>query len=461
MTQTDTTIDKTQGETSTSFQSVALTQQTHQLYAANTISMVATVLNALILAYVLWPSIEHHIILIWLTMVFLIATARTLLAFTYKKSNSTDKHVLYWMKNFAVGAYLSAATWAFAAIFLFPEHDPARQMFLAFVIGGTAAGAITSLSYIKNIIFTYLLIMMLPLTAQFLLHDSEFGITMGVMLAVYSIYIFSSANRTHRHLKQNISLRIKSIANEQALIEATEIAENANQAKTQFLSHMSHELRTPINAMLGFAQLLDLDIKNEQQKDSLREIMQAGNHLISLINQILDLTKIESGSHDVALDDHALDELMELCITLITPMAENHNIQIINNIQQNEYSVHIDKSHLTQIILNLLSNAIKYNCENGRVAISCKPHDENSLEINVTDSGTGISKQQIETLFTPFIRLPEHKHVEGTGIGLTICKRLIESMNGTIKMNSEPGNGSTVSLIIPLSQSDQKSCPSP
>jgi len=446
----DKKVDASQDNHSTTFHASVLAEQTSQLYAAHTMGVIATVLNALILSYVLWPVIDHTVLFYWLAALFLVAAARTALAINYKQEKPSPSQAFHWKQNFFIGAFLSAAVWGTAAIFLFPDHDPARQVFLAFVIGGTAAGAITSLSYVKNIIYAYLAMLMLPLVIRFLINDSEFGISMGLMLAVYSAYIFSSAKRTHENLLQNISLRIEATQHQQELINANVIAENANQAKSQFLSHMSHELRTPINAMLGFAQLLEMDLENDQQKGNVKEILHAGNHLVNLINQILDLSKIESGSHDIELADHSMNDIVQRCIKLIVPMAANHNIEIINTLNDDSYSVFTDKNHFTQVMLNLLSNAIKYNSENGTVAISCRHSNDTMLEINVTDSGPGLTSQQIQSLFAPFKRLPEHYHVQGTGIGLTICKQLIEAMNGTIEMTSSPGNGSTVTLTVPL-----------
>ena len=142
-------------------------------------------------------------------------------------------------------------------------------------------------------------------------------------------------------------------------------------------------------------------------------------------------------------------------------MAANHNIEIINTVKDNDYPVYLDKTHFTQVMLNLISNAIKYNNENGTVTISCQQKNETTLEINICDSGAGLTAQQIESVFTPFVRLPKHKHLQGTGIGLTICKRLIEAMNGTIGITSTLGSGSTVKLTIPLSQVDPEIALSP
>ena len=215
MTWMDPKTETSQDEHSPSFNANVLAEQTAQLYAAHTMGVIATVLSALFLSYVLWPVIDHPILFYWLAALFLITAARTALAIAYKEAKSTPEHAFHWKQNFFIGAVLSAAAWATASIFLFPEHDPARQVILAFVIGGTAAGAITSISYVRHIIYIYLAILMFPLITRFLISDSDLGVPMGFMIVIYSAYIFSSAKRTHTNLLQNISLRLKATKHQQ------------------------------------------------------------------------------------------------------------------------------------------------------------------------------------------------------------------------------------------------------
>jgi signal transduction histidine kinase len=437
--------------TTSSFHTTIQSEVTAQLFSANITSVIANALNAFILAFVMWPVIPQQTIIYWLSILILVSIGRVLLSFLYNARDPKENQTLYWKNKFILAALLSAVLWFAAALFLFPQQDVSRQVFLAFVIGGTAAGAVTSLSHIKPLVFTYLTLLMLPLIVQFLFNNSTISISMGAMLIIYSAYIFSSANRTHHYLNQNIHLRIKAVNHEQALQAANTIAENANQAKSLFLSQMSHELRTPINAMLGFAQLLELDIKNSQQRDNVNEILKAGNHLISLIDQILDLSKIEAGSYQQTLIDYHLDAILEASLTLISPLAKSKNIQIINAVTDS-HMIYIDKNLFTQVLLNLLSNAIKYNSEGGTVSVSSQKQDDKTLILSIADSGDGLTQQQIDSLFVPFTRLPVHKHIEGTGIGLSICKKLIEAMNGHISMQSEVGKGSIVNVTIALSK---------
>ena len=225
---------------------------------------------------------------------------------------------------------------------------------------------------------------------------------------------------------------------------ARDEAERSSAAKSQFLSHMSHELRTPMNAILGFAQILRLDADEftETQQGNVTEILDAGHHLLQLINELLDLTKIESGRLEISLEEVQLDDVLQQSITLINPQANARHLKVIDNISNKGYCVKADFTPLKQVMVNLLSNAVKYNCDNGQITLDAKIINKERLRIYVKDTGKGLRKEEIAQLFTSFVRLDTLDNVEGTGIGLVITKHLVELMDGTINIDSTPGEGS-------------------
>ncbi len=230
---------------------------------------------------------------------------------------------------------------------------------------------------------------------------------------------------------------------EQALVAAREAADRASQAKSEFLSSMSHELRTPMNAILGFGQLMEYDDSlPADHHDNVKEILKAGRHLLGLINEVLDLSKVESGHLDLSLEPVEIGPIVDECIGLVTPLADLRGIALGYEMRTGA-AVRADRMRLKQALLNLLSNAVKYNRDGGTVRLDVKPAGADRLCIRVADSGLGIPADRLGELFQPFNRLgAEGGKIEGTGIGLTITRRIVELMGGTVGVESEVGVGS-------------------
>ncbi|MCK4704744.1 MAG: DUF3365 domain-containing protein [Gammaproteobacteria bacterium] len=272
-------------------------------------------------------------------------------------------------------------------------------------------------------------------------NDLAFTILIYAVLAFLGILGFAFMMSKHNNESKELenAVKIRTIELEQEKLKAIE----ANNAKSEFLSRMSHELRTPMNAVLGFSQLIKLDAKTEIEKDNCNEIISAGNHLLELINEVLDLAKIESGNLDIILKPVDIDNVIGDTLKLVAPLSKDKGIHISEYIATGFY-VYADKTRLKQILLNLVSNAIKYNSDNGSVKVSVTSQENGIIRINIIDTGSGLNEDQLRDLFIPFNRLgAEHGGVDGIGIGLVISKQLTEAMNGKIGVVSTPNKGCT------------------
>jgi signal transduction histidine kinase len=229
-------------------------------------------------------------------------------------------------------------------------------------------------------------------------------------------------------------------------------AERANQAKSVFLSSMSHELRTPLNSILGFAQILASNKFPKGAVDSQRfaeNIVQSGRHLLALVNEVLDLSRIESGTVTLQIAPTPLAPVLAEAYALVAPLTQANQISL-QPADGAELVLCADAVRLKQILVNLLSNAIKYNRERGKVSVHCT-HYNGTASIAITDTGLGLTHAQLASIFQPFSRAGrENSDIEGTGLGLVISRRLLEGMQGSITVDSQPGVGSTFRIDLPL-----------
>ncbi|HTQ09938.1 MAG TPA: ATP-binding protein, partial [Fimbriimonadaceae bacterium] len=228
---------------------------------------------------------------------------------------------------------------------------------------------------------------------------------------------------------------------------AKDAADQANAAKSEFLSRMSHELRTPLNSVLGFAQLLAMRHDEEDIRQATDSILKAGKHLLNLINEVLDLSGIEAGRVTLSLEPVALMQTLEHAVELMRPLAESARIALRLDASDFEGAVLADRQRLVQVFINLISNAIKYNSADGQVVIALARQSSDTVTVRFVDTGPGISEADVPKLFQPFERFGPAA-VEGTGLGLVLSRRFVELMGGTLELAASSPSGSVFEVML-------------
>ncbi len=422
------------------------------LYSNIPINILATLVAAGIVAYTQTRFIEHSLLINWIIFLFAIALTRIGLYFAYQITPNPDKKI--WETLFAVTVFITGGIWASAIFLLTSETNIISHVLLAVVIMAIAAGSMSTLSYQRMVGIGFLSILMIPLILRSLtITENEYASSLGIIYLVFYLIIFIAIFRFNKHITENIIFSYKSINDTIEVNAAKEQSEQANTAKSIFLSSMSHELRTPMNAIMGFAQIMQIDREKaltQEQKHNLSEIMSASEHLLLLIDDILELSHLESGGFASTPEMIDVDDVVNEALPLVFHLMRRKNITLALEGDGQGLNVFADPSLLRKIIFNLLCNAIKYNHQDGNVIVTTEDLDD-KVKISITDTGKGINNNDLSQLFTPFNRLDIKHNVNGVGIGLSLSKRMIEVMNGEIGVESKPGKGSTFWITVPKS----------
>lgn len=320
--------------------------------------------------------------------------------------------------------------------------------------------AVMSIFIWQKLAQAYAVVIFIPAYITLAISDAFAGPSIIFGITIHLLFIYFQINKSSKEywqaLYNNKMLENKAKELEIATLSAEkskETAELANKAKSEFLSSISHEFRTPLNSILGFSQLLETDTSptlSTNQLESVQYIKNSGEHLLDLINQVLELSKIEAGKIDINIEDVKPFDVISECLLSLQLIAEKMDVHIELSANQNTV-IKTDKTLLKQVILNLTTNAIKYNRKGGSVKIDANKANENIFKITIVDTGLGIAKEKQDQLFSSFTRLgKERSSIEGTGIGLTITKRIVDAINGEIGFDSIVDEGTTFWIELPI-----------
>jgi len=402
-----------------------------------------------LLVYVQSHFVDSENLISWLVAIISIAVIRGIMFIAYKYTSTPSNS--FWGIAFIVTVFITAIIWAVAILSFSLEDNLVSQILLAVIVLAIVAGSVSSLSYLKLTGVGFLSILMLPLIYKSLTVENEYTLFLSIISLIFYIFSLVTSYRFNNHITKSIELSYKSYRDAEAIRVSKEEAEHANAAKSIFLSNMSHELRTPMNAIMGFTQIMQIDRDNNltpTQSHNLEEIMSASEHLLSLIDDILDLSQIESGNFSTKPTKTPIEPLIKKGVDMFYHQARIKNIHITIQQDIDALNVYADPILVKKVIINLIRNAIEYNNQGGQVNITAGIFDD-IVTISISDTGVGIKEDDIEKLFHLFHRLDRKNNVNGAGIGLSLSKKIIERMGGTIGVESNFGKGSRFWITLP------------
>jgi len=377
--------------------------------------------------------------------------------FKDRKNNNVD--VKRAKALYLSGIILTALAWSLMVISIFPVIDLGGQILLIICMLGVVAAAHTTMGFVKSATPIYASFLIVAL--MYITYISNFPNHTGLLVAmtIYFIFVLRSSILFYKSTFNMLLSNEIALQREVDLKLQTSEANSANKEKSEFLSRMSHELRTPLNAVLGMNELLMRDKKEPltvRQNDRAAKVDAAGKHLLTIVDDVLDLSRIETGSVEVRMDLVACQSVISESIKLVEGKAANRNITIYSDFPAHTIHMKADRNRIKQILVNLLDNAVKYNKHGGTVTVVLEIKSGNTVRISVIDTGYGIPEYSLDDLFRPFSRLrADELGIDGTGIGLSLCKQLIELMEGKIGVDSSNGRGCCFWVELPYSQQDE------
>ena len=418
------------------------------VYASVPRALVLVTLLSTVLVAILWHQVPTKLLLGWWACITIVSLIRISLTQQFLRLELSQNDLPYWLGSLYFWSTLSALIWGLSVWLFSPfsgeEFVPIIMIMLASVCGATA-----TLSVLPRLFLAYSCASLLPLVFWLFLTNSAEAITLGIIVLFYFLFV-----NTVSRLARNALQRTIDLSNQ--LVTAKVQAENANRAKSLFLSSMNHELRTPLTAILGFSELLQRAGLNRDNLERVNHIKTASEHLRGLIDDILDISRVEAGNVELNDDVVVIAELIADVQQMLKPLANDHDIDInIDTSWCDQARGYFDEKKLKQIMLNLSSNAIKYNRTGGQVTLTGSLQPNDKLRLAVTDTGAGISVDNLELIFQPFERLDSARSdIVGAGIGLPLCRQLATAMGGTIGVTSVLAEGSTFWVDIPLRTSE-------
>lgn len=429
---------------------------TEMVYKSTLSGQLAAVLNAALVAFLMKDVAPHWLVISWFSYAVIQGLLRLILVRAYRRQPITPENESFWRRLFFYGVCLSALVWGGAVVLFMPYAHFEQQFFLAFVIGGTVAGGAAILSPLLPAYYVFALLPLTPLVFYLVTGATLTHRIGGIMALSFGLVVTKGARLYHASLQDAFRLGLEKSELAQHLDAARLKAESASQVKGAFLANMSHELRTPINGVMGLTEILLHDNVTPTQRDYLQLIQTSSKNLLSMVNDVLDFSKLEAYRLEFENRSFGLRETVTACVRILPARSVDKPVDLQLNIADEIPDCLIgDPGRLSQVLLNLLANALKFTSQGFvRLDISVLQQSEQrvKLRFSVSDTGIGVSPEKLNLIFDPFTQADSSttRRYGGTGLGLAISAELVERMGGRIYVSSELDGGSTFSFVVPF-----------
>ena len=419
------------------------------------VSFAGSALTVLFSMLVLWGRIDQVLLLGWAGISLAWLGFRGVLWLRFRRDMAEDGLIVRWARP-AIGIVaVSGLLWGvFGAAFYLPAGEPEISAFMILVVASMLAGGAYMYAAYLPAYTAFIACCTVPIAAAAFRHATPSSTVFGLMTLIYLAFMLGMGRTMNAGTAKMIRLRFANADLVGRLRQAKETAEIASRVKSEFLATMSHELRTPLNAVLGFAEMIragavgPIDAKYQGYA---ADIYSSGEHLLALISDILDISKIESGRLELHAEEAPLGELIQRCLRLIAPRAEESGLTIAERLPTDLPEAVVDAVRLKQALLNLLSNALKFTPSGGHIEVSARETEDGAIEIAVADDGIGMRPEEVPVALEPFRQLDSRlsRHFEGSGLGLPLAKRLIELHGGSLAIETALEQGTRVTLRLP------------